>query len=150
MAPPTELTAVASAVFRIDVVAKVAWLLEAETRLTSRAAWAADVTIELEGVDVSNGVIQGNSPRFSVVFKDQNGAFVDPTTVTFKLESPAGVVSTYVYGTDAELQKDSVGHYHIDSAVNLPSDWFWRFSGTTAAASASDQGSIFVIPARPV
>lgn len=36
---------------------------------------------------------------------------IDPTTVTFKVRSPGGTVTTKVYGTDAEVVKSSVGVY---------------------------------------
>ena len=39
--------------------------------------------------------------RIAVNFQDDDWTDVDPTTVTFKAYSPSGIVTTYVYATNA-------------------------------------------------
>ena len=41
----------------------------------------------------------------------------DPVTVTFKMEIPSGVITTYEYGTDVELVRASEGVYYVDSTT---------------------------------
>ena len=82
----------------------------------------------------------GDSIRCSVEFKARStGTLTDPSVVTFKFKNPAGTETTYVYGTDAELVKDSTGMYHVDLDISSPGIYFYRFvgSGTVKAASES-------------
>lgn len=78
----------------------------------------------------------GSSIRFSVEIKNASGTLIDPTTLTFELNSPEaeGVVS-YVHGVDAELVKDATGQYHVDEIMPLPPgkwEWEWTSTGTGA------------------
>jgi len=66
--------------------------------------------------------------RMSAIFSEE------PTTVTFKIEGPTKQVTTYVYGTDTELVKDSVKHYHADKIPDLSGDYYYTFIGTGACA----------------
>lgn len=53
--------------------------------------------------------------RVSKVYLDADGLAVDPSVVSVSTWSPGTAsVNAYVYPTDAELVKDSTGHYHID------------------------------------
>lgn len=98
---------------------------------------------------------QGVAIRCSVEFKDSSTppVYVDPTTVTFKLRGPlssrtfvsndeTAPVTTYVYGTDAELVKDAVGRYHVDvttpTGATVEGIYAFRFEGTGTNASAAD------------
>lgn len=56
----------------------------------------------------------GDRKRFSITFTDITAAPADPTIVTAFITEPDGVVTAYVYLTDAELVKDSTGVYHVD------------------------------------
>ena len=52
----------------------------------------------------------GDAVRIKIEFKDENGDLGDPTTVTFKYKvKRSGTPVSYVYGTDAELVKESTG-----------------------------------------
>lgn len=98
---------------------------------------------------MSAGVVEGNAPRFTVTFTNDEGVKVDPDEVTFLVEQPDASVTAYVYGTDAEVVKDETGVYYIDITLDVGQFWFWRWegAGTTFAAC---QGDLYVIPARPV
>jgi uncharacterized protein YfaS (alpha-2-macroglobulin family) len=80
----------------------------------------------------------GNVVRCSGAFTTAAGAAVDPSTVTFRARRPDGTVTVYVYGTDAELVKDSTGNYHVDLAANAAGRWAYRWEGTGAAPSAAE------------
>lgn len=80
----------------------------------------------------------GASVRCSAVFTNDLGAAVDPSTVTFRLRTPAGTVTSYAYGTDAQLVKDATGNYHVDLSASQAGRWTYRFEGTGAAPSADE------------
>lgn len=80
----------------------------------------------------------GQLVRLSASFTDENEAAVDPTTVTVTIVDPSGTSTPYVYGTDAEVVKDSVGNYHVDYEVDENGLWThrWVSTGTIAAMKA--------------
>ncbi len=67
-----------------------------------------------------------------------DGVATDPTAVTYRMTAPDGTVTVYVYGTDAELVKESAGVFHVDWTVAKPGRHFDRFEGTGAAHGAVD------------
>lgn len=81
----------------------------------------------------------GDLRRLSVAFKDINGAAADPTTVTFRMRKPDGTVTTYVFGTDSELVKDSVGNYHVDWTFALAGRHVWRFEGSAGGPVTTEE-----------
>jgi len=61
----------------------------------------------------------------------------DPTAITFEARSPVtGTITSYVYGTDAELVKVSTGNYTVDIALSEPGRWWIRWEGTGTAAGS--------------
>lgn len=58
----------------------------------------------------------------------------DPTTITFKLLSPDGIETSYVYGTDSEVQKESVGDYTADIRPTYGGRWRYRWEATKTAS----------------
>lgn len=60
---------------------------------------------------------RGDTVRLSATFRDDAGAFSDPTTVVLKVKKPDGTTSTFTYAL-AQITKDSVGNYHKDIAVD--------------------------------
>jgi hypothetical protein len=84
-----------------------------------------------------NSYDAGDLVRVSVVWTDADSAAVDPDVVRFKFRPPNGTLTTYLYLTDAELVKDSVGNYHVDvSVTNQPGTWNYRFEGETSGGVA--------------
>jgi uncharacterized protein YfaS (alpha-2-macroglobulin family) len=81
----------------------------------------------------------GNVVRCSGAFTTAAGAAVDPSTITFRARKPDGTVTVYVYGTDAQLVKDSTGNYHVDLTANAAGRWAFRFEGTGSAPSAGER-----------
>lgn len=80
---------------------------------------------------MANSYDKNQNVRCTVVIQDvDSGAYVDPTTVTFYTIDPNGTVTTYVYGVDPEVIKDSVGHYHADVTLDVSGDWYYRWEGT--------------------
>ena len=86
-----------------------------------------------------NRYILGNSIRMSAAFTN-GGAATDPTGITFKIRSPMnGTITSYTYGTDAALVKDSTGNYHVDHTPTAAGSHYYRFAGT-GAVIAADEG----------
>ena len=78
----------------------------------------------------------GDNRRFSVNFTDIDADDADPTVATIIIKQPDGVDITYVYDTDVELVKDSVGNYHADFTFTQSGRHQVRFTGTGALTSA--------------
>ena len=74
----------------------------------------------------------------TVTFETAAGVLTDPTTVTVKIRAPSGTVTTYVYGSDAEVVKDSVGVYHVEYTVTAAAIWHVRWNGTGACVASSE------------
>ncbi len=90
----------------------------------------------------------GNVIRSDNTFRDSNGDLADPTTVSLKFESPAGVITTYVFGTDAELTKVSTGVYRVDISASESGFYHLRWL-STGTGEASDKTSFKVRPGLP-
>ena len=86
--------------------------------------------------------------RIPVNFQDATGADTDPSTVTFKLYSPSAEISTYVYGTNAEVLKTSVGDYYIDVTPDEPGRWHFRWESTGTNKATAVEGSFVVQVSR--
>jgi hypothetical protein len=76
--------------------------------------------------------------RCSGVFTNRSGTAVDPTVVGFKVKNPSGTVTTYTYGSGAQVVRDSAGHYHVDVDANAPGQWHYRFYSTGTGQAASE------------
>lgn len=88
-------------------------------------------------------ITEGHSLRLPGVFKVSNVA-TDPTTVTFKIKSPSGTVTTYIYATDAQLVKDSTGNYHVDWLFNESGDWWYEWIGSGITAPGRNKFRVIV------
>lgn len=79
----------------------------------------------------------GDAIRLSATFT-VGGVATDPTTLTLRIKAPGGTETTYTYGTDAALVKDSVGVYHLDYLPPVAGGYTYRWAGTGAAQAASE------------
>lgn len=86
--------------------------------------------------------------RVAVNFQDEDRVDVDPTTITFKVVGPTGETSSYVYLTDAELKKSSVGDYYIDVVPDQSGRWHYRWESTGTETAIAIEGS-FVVQRSP-
>jgi hypothetical protein len=88
----------------------------------------------------------GDLVRLSATFEVSDVA-TNPTATTFKIKVPSGTVTTYVYGTDAQLVRDSTGHFHVDWSVTESGPHYWRMAGT-GSAQAAEESAFFVRESR--
>lgn len=85
-----------------------------------------------------------DTKRLAINFQDDDGNDIDPTGLTFKLMSPTGTLTTYVYGTDAEVVKLSTGDYYVDVTPDESGRWRWRWVSTGSGRASVTEGSIVV------
>ncbi len=71
-------------------------------------------------------------------FKDAAGVLTDPTAVSLKWRVAGGATTTWVYLTDSQIVKDSVGLYHADIPVVAPGLHYFRWEGTGAVKAAEE------------
>lgn len=81
----------------------------------------------------------GDLVRVSTVFTDAilEGA-IDPDVVKLSVKTPDGDVVTYVYGTDAIVERDSLGNFHADLDVDQSGTWVYRWWSTGDGQGASE------------
>jgi hypothetical protein len=81
----------------------------------------------------------GDEVKLKGEFTDDDGNAQDPTTVTFAFLAPSASSATeYVYGTDAEVVKESTGVYYVNLGVTEAGTWRWRFYSTGTGKSAGE------------
>lgn len=80
----------------------------------------------------------GDARRLQATFKNASAIVTDPSTVTFRMKDGGGTVTTLVFGTDAEVVKESTGVYHVDYTIIVSGKHFYRWEGTGALVSASE------------
>lgn len=80
----------------------------------------------------------GDVVRVQGTFTTSAGAAVDPGTVTFKLKTPYGVATTYIYGTDAAVVKTGTGAYYVDYLTTVQGVHHVRWAGTVANIAAGE------------
>ncbi len=89
----------------------------------------------------------GDVARLSAAFT-QTAVAVDPSTVALTVLTPAAASTTYTYGVDGALVKDSTGIYHLDLAIAAAGRYRWRWVSTGTGASAGE--SWLMVRARDV
>lgn len=80
----------------------------------------------------------GDKVRVTASFTNLDGDAADPTTVTVKVQPPGGTITSYVHGTDDEVEKDATGVYHIDLSTDRPGRWRYRWETTGLVEAAED------------
>lgn len=89
----------------------------------------------------------GDKVRLSAAFTDIDEAASDPGGVLCKVREPDGTVTTYTYGTDAALIKDSTGNYHLDFLTSSPGRHRYGFYGITSGQAVAE-GEFRVQPSK--
>jgi hypothetical protein len=92
-----------------------------------------------------NSYALGNLVRVSVIFTNSAGTAIDPGAVKCQVRLPAGTITTYTYGVDAGVVKDSTGNYHLDIDANTAGEWLYRWYSTSTGQAASE--AVFTVEA---
>jgi hypothetical protein len=85
-----------------------------------------------------NAYDKGDVVRCSGAFTNSAGTAIDPTAVLFTFIDPAGTSTTYTYGVDAALAKDSTGNYHVDVNADAEGIYHWRMYSTGTGKAAAE------------
>jgi hypothetical protein len=81
----------------------------------------------------------GSTVRSTAEFRTVDQVLTDPTTVKFKLRTPAGVESVKLYLTDAEVVKIATGRYRCDFPVTARGDYHARWTGEGSLVVAGEE-----------
>lgn len=92
---------------------------------------------------MSNTYQNGDEIVFYGTFKNAAGVERDPTNVFFQIKNPAGTITTYQYGEDVALKRESTGVYYIELSVTTSGHWHYRWY-STGVGMASDEAGIYV------
>lgn len=91
---------------------------------------------------MADRITVGDLRRLSVAVTNVAGAPTDPTTLLLKVLKPGGTsVTTYTYGVDVIVVKDSTGNYHAD--VPLDTEGTWRYDWIGGGTAVFAEGSTF-------
>ena len=82
--------------------------------------------------------------QISINLQTSNGVDVDPTTVSLITRAPCGTETTYVYGTDSEITKSSVGDYDAIFTPDEAGRWFYRWEATGTGTTIAQEGNFLV------
>ena len=80
----------------------------------------------------------GEVARVSTVFRDQSGAYIDPTEVHLIVQDPTGFEAA-----KTPVTRDDTGHYHFDVDADRPGRWYYRWY-SLGTGKAADEGSFVV------
>lgn len=80
----------------------------------------------------------GDLVRVTGVFKDAAGTAIDPATVAFKVKKPDRSITTYLYGTDVQLIKESTGNYRVDISADVKGKYKYRWYSTGNGQAAGE------------
>ena len=88
---------------------------------------------------MANSYLKGQMIKCSVVFKDNaTGAYVDPTTVTFRELDPSRNAANHVYGVDVNVIKSSTGNYYYNLTLDEAGTWYYRWDCTGTYVGAAE------------
>jgi len=104
-------------------------------------------TYEVEILMSNETCYVGNSITATGTFTTvSSGAATDPTTITATVQSPGGVKTSYVYGTDSEMAKSSTGVYTCTFTPTSAGKWIVKFSGAGSVVAVNQEEFTVLTP----
>jgi len=85
----------------------------------------------------------GNLVRISVTFEDDAGV-TDPSVVKCQVRTPVSAPTTYTYGTDVAVMRESKGIYYMDIDTPYVGTYRYRWY-STGTGQAADEGEFAII-----
>lgn len=87
----------------------------------------------------------GNRIKIQGTFTNtETGELYDPTPVKVSTRAPNGVLTTKVYGTDAEVVRVSLGVYKLLLLGNQTGTWYYRWFCDDANEEAAEEERFYV------
>jgi hypothetical protein len=80
----------------------------------------------------------GDVRRVSGSFTNPAGMATDPTTISVRWRHHRGTETTWVYGTDTQVVRDSAGVFHADIPITVSGLYYYKFEGTGAVQAAEE------------
>lgn len=81
----------------------------------------------------------GTIIRAKVTYTDPDtGVVIDPNEVSVIVRSPDGALTTYEYGTDAQLVRTGVGLYYVLITLAAVGTYKWKWTGTASEQAVVD------------
>lgn len=80
----------------------------------------------------------GDGVRTTSQFK-VNGVLTDPTSVTIKVKTPAGTVTTKSYPADPEVVRTGLGAFSYTFILTTAGSWWYRWEGAGAVIGAAER-----------
>jgi len=93
---------------------------------------------------MSNYYQIGDLVRCTGEFTNRFGVYIDPTTVYAKWKTPNDVTTTYQYGVDAQVVRDSQGIYYFEINVTELGIYYYSFYSTGTGQAAEE--AFFTVP----
>lgn len=76
-----------------------------------------------------NSYDEGDLVRCEGRFTDADGGAIDPDTVTFYVQTPGLITTSYQYGVGAHVVREEAGVYYTLVDVDEAGRWYYRFEG---------------------
>ena len=74
------------------------------------------------------------------------GVDTDPGALVFRIRAgPSGDFTTYTYGTDAQVVKESVGDYYVLWLITEEAEHWWEFKNTATGAARGAKWQTFEV-----
>lgn len=75
-------------------------------------------------------ILIGTAVESSQEFRDRDGELADPDAVTLTVREPNDTLTAYVYLTDPEVVRLSVGVYTFRHIPDAAGEWGYHWAGT--------------------
>jgi hypothetical protein len=100
---------------------------------------------------MSNTYKVGTSVESRAQFFDEFGVALDPPSVVAKVQTPEGVETSYTYGVDAAVVRETLGVYHLWIETLTAGIYVCRWKGDGSVRVANEKefnvtASKFIIP----
>jgi hypothetical protein len=79
---------------------------------------------------------KGDSAVLTATFRNSAGTLVDPAVVKFRATNPAGLITNWTFGVDAQVVRSSVGVFVATLPVAVVGVWAYHW--TTEAGTVED------------
>lgn len=85
---------------------------------------------------MANQYWSGTQVRVRGVYSTPAGIAVDPVTVVCQVMAPGDDVESFIYGTDAEVIRDTGGSYYLDVNTESTGIYHYRWQSDNPPAAA--------------
>lgn len=82
---------------------------------------------------------KGDLVILTASWQNEAGAYVDPTTITLKIQDPTGSTTSYAYGSST-MTKTATGRYRYEYQPTAQGKYSYRWEGTGTATATGQSG----------